>query len=635
MERERLDVLLIEDDEDDVFIIKRLLKDAPTITCDLTWESSYEAGFEACCSGQFDAALIDYRLEGRTGLELLEEAADAGCRTPLILLTGQGNPEIDLQAMQAGAADYLTKNKLDAERLERALRYARERARSQREIRRQAALLDEARDAICAYDLDGNVTYWSEGAARMTGYEKDDLGRLHSDDCLYSVVDQNALEEAWDAVLAEGHWSGELKQEDADGDVLVVKSRWTLVHDDAGEPEAVLVINTDITERKRLERQALRSQRMESIGRLVGGIAHDLGNLLVPIQLGVSVLRDCYPDRDERAERSLRMIEKSAERGSDMVERVLSFARGVDGERRPLDLTGIVEEVEQLVEESFPSEIVFEDHLLDDLPPVRGDATQLQQVLVNLSVNARDAMPDGGRLTLRARAVHLTEEDVRLLPDGAAPGDYVRICVEDTGEGIPPDALDKVFEPFFSTKDDGTGLGLSTVYSIVTSHGGFINVQSEEGDGTCFDVFLPASDEAPVAEEKARANGTPARGVTRDERDERVLVVDDEALIRESAETVLETCGYAPLTAADLDEALHLFEAHDVGAVLTGVSLDGTDGLETVRAFKERGASVPVIVCSGRADSQIEEAREAGAEQFLAKPFDTEDLRETLDDVLS
>jgi PAS domain S-box-containing protein len=654
MGRPAFHVLLVEDDRDDAFIVRRRLEQAPTIACELTWKTAYQEGLEALCSGRFDAALVDYRLGARTGLDLLKAAVDRGVRTPLILLTGQGNPDVDRRAMQAGAADYLTKANLDAPLLERALRHARERARSKREIRRQAALLDEVQDAICTYDLDGRVTYWNEGARRMTGYAKEEVGTLHDceDGCLYGA-DRETVERAWQTVLEEGEWTGEIEQTTKSGDLLVVESQWTLVTGAGGEPEAVLVLNTDITEKKRLEQQALRSQRMESIGRLASGIAHDLGNLLVPIQLGVSVLRERFPD-DERAERSLRMIEKSAERGSDMAERVLSFAQGTGGERRPLDLAGIVEEVEDLVEESFSEDIAFESILREDLPPVRGDATQLQQVLVNLSVNARDAMPEGGRLLLEARPVELNDGDARLQPTEAEAGSYVHVGVEDTGTGIPSDVRDKIFEPFFSTKssDDGTGLGLSTVYSIVTSHGGLMNVQSTEGEGTRFNVFLPAAspeafeeerapeDQAPPekqapAEKDAPRESPPGDGSASEEK-ERVLIIDDEAFIRESAEAALESCGYRPLTAAQLGEAHRLLDEHAVDAILTDGALeDGPDGLTTaVRALKSRCPEVPVVVCSSRSDGYPEKAREAGAEHFLAKPFDAETLREALGTVL-
>jgi PAS domain S-box-containing protein len=645
MERDALHVLLVEDDRDDAFIVRRWLEKAPTLTCELTWKDTYDEGRTALCSERFDAALVDYRLGRRTGLDLLEEADERGVRTPLILLTGQGNPDVDHQAMQAGASDYLTKAELDASLLERALRYARERAHSEREIRRQAALLDEAQDAICTYDLDGNVTYWNKGARRMTGYAEEEVGNVCEGGRLYET-DRETVERAWQTVLEEGEWTGEIEQTTKNDDVLIVKSRWTRVEDADDAPAGVLVLNTDITEKKRLEQQALRSQRMESIGRLVGGIAHDLGNLLVPIQLGVSVLRERYPE-DEGAERSLRMIEKSAERGSDMVERVLSFAQGTGGERRPLDLGDLVEEVENLVEESFPESIAFESVLHENLPPVRGDATQLQQVLVNLSVNARDAMPEGGHLLLEAWPVEVEEDDARLQPTEAEPGRYVHVCVEDTGAGIPPEEVDKIFEPFFSTKssDDGTGLGLSTVYSIVTSHGGLVDVESTEGEGTRFNVFLPAA--APEAPEGEASEGQALSEVpdqddmalrsdgNAPERPERVLVVDDEAFIRESAEAALESCGYHPLTAAQLSEAHQLLDEHAIDAILTdGALKDDADGLEAVRALKSRCPEVPVVACSERADGHAQAAREAGAEQFLPKPFDAEGLREVLAAVL-
>lgn len=617
MEKERINVLLVEDDEEDAFIVRRLLQKARAVECELTWEKTLQDGLDALCAGAFHVGLVDYRLGARDGLDLLRQARARDVRTPLILLTGQDGRALDARALEAGAADYLTKSGLDAEALERSIRYAHERARSEQAIRHQAALLDEAHDAICAYNLDGTVAYWNRRAEEITGYTQEEVGSVRSGDCLYGV-DHTSSSRAWKTTLEEGAWTGELEQQTKSGDTITLKSRWTLVRDEAGEPQRILVINTDITERKRLETQALRAHRMESVGRLASGIAHDLGNLLAPIQLGVSVLQERHTE-DERTQRTLQMIDKSARRGAEMVKRVLAFARGVDGERIALPLGEVFAEVERLVKETFPDDIAFEKELPADLPSVQGDATQLQQVLVNLSVNARDAMPAGGRLLLAARHVSLAAGDARLTPD-AAPGEYVHVCVSDTGTGIAPEVIGEVFEPFFSTKaEEGTGLGLSTVYSIVKSHGGFVDVQSEEDAGTAFDVFLP------VAGNKERAEPeTP-----------RVLVLDDDAAIRKTITKILEGSGYRPVTAASADEAQHLFEDRTVEAVLTDVALPGTDGLQVIRSFKERRPEVPVVVCSGRRDSQIREVRHAGADHFLPKPFDAAALCEALEAVLS
>ncbi|MEX0599350.1 MAG: ATP-binding protein, partial [Rhodothermales bacterium] len=321
---------------------------------------------------------------------------------------------------------------------------------------------------------------------------------------LYSSGGQK-IEEAWEEVLSAGEWTGELRQRTKDDDELIVESRWTLVGEDTGTSSSVLVINTDITERKRLESNILRGQRMESIGTLVGGIAHDLGNLLVPILLGVNVLSNRYSD-DEKSMRTLEMIRRSAERGSEMVKQVLAFARGVEGERVPLKLDEVFEEVEKITTETFPTSINVRIDIDDDLPHIVGDATQIQQVIINLCVNARDAMPDGGCLDVQARPIRLDASDARANPD-AEDGEYICISVSDTGVGISPNDLDKVFEPYFTTKsaDEGTGLGLSTVYSIVTSHEGFVDVYSEVGKGTTFNCFLPLADEN-VGE--ARADGS-------------------------------------------------------------------------------------------------------------------------------
>ncbi|MGM0705927.1 MAG: PAS domain S-box protein, partial [Bacteroidota bacterium] len=424
---EVIDVLLVEDDEDDYVITKALLSRAESIDCNLEWASSYEEGLDAILSGGYDACLVDYRLGAHTGLDLLHAVNEQGNRTPIILLTGQGDLEIDLTAMAAGAADYLSKEEIDAPLLERSIRYAVERAHADQRIREQAALLDKARDAIIAYDMEGQVVYWNKSAERLTGWSAEEMLGEPARERLYTNEQQKKLKECFATIEEKGEWTGELRQHTKDGEDLVVESRWTLVRDNAGNPSSVLVINTDITERKQLEMQFLRSQRMESIGRLVGGIAHDLGNLLVPILLGVKVLQQRFDD-DSQVERTLSMIQKSAERGSDMVDQVLAFARGVEGERVTLDPGAIIDEVDKIIRETFPDRITVETEVDEALDTIVGDATQIQQVLMNLSVNARDAMPDGGTLAIKAENVDLSESDARRNID-AEPGPYVRITV--------------------------------------------------------------------------------------------------------------------------------------------------------------------------------------------------------------
>ena len=628
---EVLDILLIEDDEDDYMITQALLSKAQSIDCDLDWAQSYDEGIEAIVSNTYDACLVDYRLGAQTGLDLLEEVnRRGGVPTPIILLTGQGDLEVDLHAMQAGAADYLSKDEIDAPLLERSIRYAVERKEAEQRIREQAQLLDKARDAIMAYDMEGRVVYWNKSAERLTGWSEDEMMGETARERLYAAEQQDKLRSCYDTMMEEGEWTGELDLQSKDGDELIVESRWTLVRNSAGEPKHVLVINTDITERKRLESQFLRSQRMETIGRLVGGIAHDLGNLLVPILLGVKVLTRRFGD-DPKAERTLSMIQKSAERGSDMVEQVLAFARGVEGERVALQSGAIIEEVEKITGETFPERVTVETDVQDDLPQIVGDATQIQQVLMNLSVNARDAMPDGGTLSLRAYPTDVTDADAKRTID-AEPGRYVCIEVADTGTGIPDDVVDKIFEPFFSTKPEGegTGLGLSTAYSIVKSHDGFIDVQSEQGEGTTFRVHLP------IAEEESTRRSPRESAEPREGAGELVLVVDDEEFILDTARDTLDAVGYQTLTADGAEAALEIMKERgdEVDVVITDLRMPHINGFDLIRALRADHPDLPIVAASGLADGRTDEAVEAGAQTFLAKPFTAEKLQSALQDVL-
>jgi two-component system, cell cycle sensor histidine kinase and response regulator CckA len=628
VEEDVFKILIVEDDEDDFFLTRSLLARASRLRCDLEWSRSYAEGLEALQAKTYDACLIDYRLGPDNGLELLEVARGLGTTTPMILLTGQGDVEVDLKAMLAGAADYLVKGQIDAQLLERSIRYARERKRAEDRIRGQAALLDEARDAISAYDLQGRVIYWNKSAARLTGWDPSDIVGMSGREERFSSATM-LHSDAWNAVNHNGEWAGEQRLRNREGDEIIVESRWTLVRDSHGQPQSILTINTDITERKKLEDQFLRSQRMESIGTLVGGIAHDLGNLLVPILLGVKVLQQRHVD--EKTQRTLSMIQKSAQRGADMVKQVLAFARGVEGERVPVRTGEILSEVERILRETFPPTVTVDIEVEDGLGIVIGDVTQLQQVLMNLCVNARDAMVDGGRLQVRAENTSLTRRSARMHLD-ANPGDFVRVIVSDTGSGIPPTVIDKIFEPFFTTKPigKGTGLGLSTVYSIVKSHGGFITVNSRENEGTTFTIFLPSTKETP---DMQMVDGIiePIRG-----KGQLILVADDEEVIREAAEDMLEDAGYRVITAANGREALSRFEEHNgaIEAVITDIMMPEMDGFEFTKRLRESDINVPVIAVSGMAGSPAQQAFNAGASAFLVKPFTAERLCATLGELI-
>src|SRR5678815_5297430 len=370
------------------------------------------------------------------------------------------------------------------------LKHAEERARE------QASLLDLAADAIVVRDLDRRAVYWNHGAERLYGWPAEEALGKSVLDLFGANPERFAVAEA--ELFEHGAWTGEVEHHRRDGPPIVVNSRWTLVRDELQRPKSVLVINTDLTERKQLESQFLRAQRLESIGTLASGIAHDLNNILAPILMSVGFLRKNYAHPE--TESLLNVIESSAERGAGIVKQVLTFARGVDGDRVKLAPKHVVGELVRIMAQTFPRNIDIQTELPADLWSVSGDATQLHQVLLNLCVNSRDAMPNGGRITISAENVNVDPHLVQLNP-GARLGPHVVFRVTDTGLGIPPETLDKIFDPFFTTKEvgKGTGLGLATVLGIVKSHAGFLTVQSETETGTTFAVFIPTADDEAAA----------------------------------------------------------------------------------------------------------------------------------------
>ncbi len=505
-----------------------------------------------------------------------------------------------------------------------------ERRETDIQLREQAALLDIANEAIFVKGVDDRIFYWNRGAQQIYGWSHAEaLGQTATE---LLKPDSVKFGEARARLIAEGQWEGELTKRTKDGRELTVLARWTLVRDDLGNPKSILAINTDITERKKLEQQFLRAQRIESIGTLAGGIAHDLNNLLAPITMGVELLR--HYQQDARARPIVDTIERSAKRGADLVKQVLSFARGAEGERVSIQVPHLFREIASIVENTFPKNIRFETAVSDGLWPIMGDPTQMSQILLNLAVNARDAMPNGGTLTISAENVEM-DKQYAAMNQSAGVGRYVVIAVTDSGTGIPRDVVDRIFDPFFTTKEvgKGTGLGLSTVLGIVRSNGGFINVYSEPGKGSIFKIHLPAIAIANDPETSPAETRQLPRG-----NGELVLVVDDEASILNITKQTLEAFGYEVATAEDGAQAIALFAVKraQVRLVLTDMMMPVMDGPALIAAMLRIDPDVRIIAASGlNANGKVAKAANLGVKHFLPKPYSAETLLSAIDRVLN
>jgi PAS domain S-box-containing protein len=517
------------------------------------------------------------------------------------------------QALEADVAE--------RRRVEEILRRSEERYRD---------LFENASDLIQTVNAEGRLLYANRAWLVALGYAADEVSRL----ALWDIVHPDCREHCanvFERVLA-GDCAGDLEASflAKDGRKIEVEGGLScrVVQ---GRVISVRGIFRDVTEKKQLESQMLRSQRLESIGRLAGGIAHDLNNVLAPVTMAAQLLRRKTIDLEDRE--LLDTMEGSAKRGAAMIKQLLTFARGADGERVPLRIAGLMDDMVRIARDTFPRRIQISVETGKDLWTVRGDATQLHQVLMNLCVNARDAMPHGGTLRMAAGNVQLDEIFVRRHMDARA-GAHVRLTVEDSGTGIPRDLLDRIFDPFFTTKEvgKGTGLGLATVLGIVKSHGGFLEVQSEVGRGTVFDLYLPADAgvEVPAAP-PVEDEGVHGEG-------ELILVVDDEMSVRNVTRSTLTRSGYHVITAENGAEAVAIFAGRstEIHAVITDMSMPVMDGPATIRALQRIDPEVKLLAVSGLMEKEKSgPLLRSGTVTLLHKPFSASRLLSTLRAVLA
>jgi two-component system cell cycle sensor histidine kinase/response regulator CckA len=498
----------------------------------------------------------------------------------------------------------------------------------ERKIAEQARLLDFALDAILVRGTDERLLFCNEAALRTYGYTLEELKSLHTTDLLVPD-DIPRFEEARRLLAVNGEWEGELRQRTKSGAILSVHSRWSLVRDSAGFPQARLIINRDISKQKELEKQLRRTQRMESLGTLASGIAHDLNNILSPIMMSVDMLRMRYTASTDQ--QMLQILDTSVRRGSEIVRQMLSFARGTEGELVPLQIRHVMREIESMLRESFPKSIAITMNIPKDLPLVLGDATQLHQVIVNLCVNSRDALPSGGNIRIEARAASITPE-MAAEHAGSRAGPGVVLSVIDDGTGIPASIQERVFDPFFTTKEKGkgTGLGLSTVHSIVRGHGGFVLFESTEGQGTTFKVYLPAL----AAQEKTESDeAVPAIPLGSGET---ILVIDDDVSILQITRQILESYDYKVITANGGEaEAAAGGGANPIRLILTDLDMPAMGGAAVVARLRTVFGRIPVIIMSGLPPAlESPEVVRLGVQGIIGKPFKAEELLTLIRDVL-
>jgi len=494
----------------------------------------------------------------------------------------------------------------------------------------QAALLDIAHDAVYVRGLDNVISYCNLAAGEVFGFGADEVigvdARTLADDA-----------EAWDLATAraleDGRWSGRLEQRTRDGRMVTLDCRWTVVRDDAGRPQSILAVDSDITASRKLDEQLLRAQRMDSLGTLASGIAHDLNNVLTPILLSTQVL--LATETDARRTELLTTIESGTRRGAAMLAQILTFGRGVEGRRAPVDIAQLLTSVEKFCLALLPPNIRLSVEASSDVWAPIGDETQLFQVLINLVINARDAMPNGGDVNVRAKNVTAAPSAAA---NALAPGRYVLVEVEDTGSGMSNETISKVFEPFFTTKPagEGTGLGLSTSIEIVRGHGGQLQVYSEPGNGSRFMLQLPVDDTVPFVEPSAvrplavTTTELPGRGRV-------VLVVDDEAAIRTAARHALEGSGYITAAAGNGAEALKYIESvgGSVDVVITDVTMPIMDGGALIQRLRTEYPHIPIVAASGlAANSRVVDGWPPPTVTFIDKPYERSDLLRAVHDAI-
>jgi two-component system, cell cycle sensor histidine kinase and response regulator CckA len=632
-----LKVLVADDSELDAELTARELSRAGfTITTRRVDSAATMAA--ALRDESWDIVLADFKMPNFSGLDALKIAHEADCDMPFILVSGAVGEDAAVEIMRAGAQDYVAKDRLFrlGPAVERELREARARRahrRTQIELRKMALVVEQIPSVVVITDLEGNVEYVNPRFTELTGYTREEMQGRNPRILKSGATPKEEYRRLWDTLRAGQEWRGTFHQRRKDGTTYEEEAVIRPMRDEHGRPTHYLKVGEDVTAKHALEQQFRQAQKMEAIGRLAGGVAHDFNNLLTVIS-GFTEMAMAGLEPDDPLLSDLQQVALAGERGAALTRQLLAFSRKQALDPAPFALGRVVRDAESMVRR-----LVGEDVSIDlitgeiDTGTILAEPGQIEQVLMNLVVNARDAMPTGGCLTIGATTLVFDTESaaqhVRV-----NPGPYAVLTVADTGHGMTPETLSKIFEPFFTTRGTGkgSGLGLSTVYGIVSQLGGAIEVESELGKGTTFTVLLPVSATGATATTGAGTGLSDTAGT------ETILVVDDEAPVARFAQRTLTSAGYHVLTAHHAGEALAVCEKYSepIHLVLTDVIMPQMSGRELADRLARERPNLHVLYMSGYTDDILSDGDAAGVDrQLVRKPFTGELLlrkvRETLD----
>jgi two-component system, cell cycle sensor histidine kinase and response regulator CckA len=620
-----LRILHVEDNPNDALLVEGLLEQAG-VHCEITVVHTKPRFEQELAASKFDLVMSDFSMPAFDGISALKIVRAARPDVPFIFVSGAIGEVAAVESLHNGATDYVLKTNLARlpAAVTRAVEQATERARrlaAETALQEREQLFRSFMHHLPAIAFlkrrNGQIVYCNEQCAHIFHIETENAEAPKLPPEYLEPIRAND-----ERVFQTGQAIQVTEMAPTPDGVL---HEWLVCKFPVEQKGERLIggIAVDVTEQRQLERKFLRAQRLESLGTLAGGIAHDLNNVLLPIGLGIEVLKEALKETEAEV---VEMMQVSLTRASGIVKQVLTFTRGSssEGEKILVNVAHIVRDIQRIAQSTFPRTVSVRVDIERHLWTVHADPTQLHQVILNLLVNARDAMPDGGTVTVSARNLPQAEAG-KLQPDLPA-ADYLLLEVSDTGTGIPPEYREKVFEPFFTSKEvgHGTGLGLATCFGIVKNHKGTIDFETEVGRGTTFRVLLPSAGEKAGESHTPRALPSPELGGG-----EVVLIIDDEAAVREITKMVLGQRAYQVVTAENGAEGVNVFRRLQdrVDLVIVDGNMPLMSGAEAVRAIRELDPNTRIIAVTGQPTPAVMEAfRAAGVDRILEKPYATEKL---------